>query len=334
MKSNWILFVLVFFTNGAFEYVASADSLASSAVLELLLERLIKDTDDLVERVDAMQGRHDSLEQRLDKQAGQISKHTRNNDINELAKTVGALKQEITGQSNRISEMESKPSTGLIGDLMTKFDGMQEQLDKQTDEIANLKLKLQTNEQANVELVKKVVTLQQRLNIYRHGISDLKRQLLSSEETCTGKIEDIRSQVHRYNDTQSVSFYARVSPSYTSIAPRTTIKFARVQTNIGNAYDSATGEFTVPLAGVYVFYSHILTKHKHFIETGLQINGVTKLLLYSGGSPYYGSGSNSMVVHLNKGDRVKMVTGCCGSTPFYIHHLWSTFSGFLLTPDK
>ena len=229
MKSNWILFVLVFFTNGALEHVASDDSLASSAVLELLLERLIKDTDDLAERVDAMQGHHESLEQRLDKQAGQISEHTSNNDINELAKTVGALKQEITGQSNRISEIESKPSSGLIGDLMTKFDGMQEQLGKQIDEIANLKLKLQTNEQANVELVKKVVTLQQRLNIYRHGISDLKRQLLSSEETCTGKIEDIRSQVHRYNDTQSVSFYARVSPSYTSIAPRTTIKFARVK---------------------------------------------------------------------------------------------------------
>ena len=97
-----------------------------------------------------------------------------------------------------------------------------------------------------------------------------------------------------------------------------------------------SGEFSAPTAGLYIFFGHVLTKAGvKGIETALTVNDETKLWFYAGGtSSFHGSGSNLLVVHLQKGDKVKMIKlGPFGTRPFYIHHVWSTFSGFLLRAD-
>ncbi|XP_060577879.1 complement C1q tumor necrosis factor-related protein 3-like [Ruditapes philippinarum] len=130
-----------------------------------------------------------------------------------------------------------------------------------------------------------------------------------------------------------IAFFARVSPTIVGIAPWATIIFSNVETNEGVAYNNATGEFVAPKAGLYVFFSTILAGWGLIIETGLQVNGNSIMLIYSGGSAQ-ASGSNMAVLPLKVGDVVKMVkTGPWGTTPFTIHHYWSTFSGFLLKAD-
>ena len=148
-------------------------------------------------------------------------------------------------------------------------------------------------------------------------------------------LEGYKNEMERYYDNNAaVAFSARVSPSYQDIAPDATIKFSQVETNVGNAYEAKTGEFKAPRGGMYVFYSNILTCSGSVLETVLKVNGNTKLRLYSAGTGDYGSGDNLLVVHLDLGDKVKMVkSGILGKKPFYIHHGWSTFSGFLLRSD-
>ena len=97
------------------------------------------------------------------------------------------------------------------------------------------------------------------------------------------------------------------------------------------------GEFTAPKTGLYVFFGHVLSKEgEQSIEIVLAVNGEHKLWFYAGGTrSSHGSGSNLLVIHLQKGDKVKMVKhGPWGTKPFYIHHVWSTFSGFLLRAEE
>lgn len=132
---------------------------------------------------------------------------------------------------------------------------------------------------------------------------------------------------------QNIAFYARLSKSYDNIAPWATVVFDDVEINNGTSYNSTSGEFTAPIPGTYVFFSNILSGIGRRIETSLRINGVDKMFLHSGGK-FHGSGSNMAVVVLNAGDKVNLVKhGSWGTDPAYIHHNWSSFSGFLLRAD-
>ena len=95
------------------------------------------------------------------------------------------------------------------------------------------------------------------------------------------------------------------------------------------------GEFSAPKAGLYVFFGTVLSKEGKTIETALSVNGDMKAWFYAGGTnKFHGSGGNLLVVHLQRGDKVKMIRyGHWGSVPFYIHNVFSTFSGFLLTAN-
>ncbi|XP_053390659.1 heavy metal-binding protein HIP-like [Mercenaria mercenaria] len=198
-------------------------------------------------------------------------------------------------------------------------DSRQQLLSAVTKDIADLKLLL--NEERN-----RRIALETNINNLNNDFA-IQNEMVKNILRVNGKMQEITNRTN-------VAFYARLSKSYLDIAPWATIVFADVETNDGSAYNSANGEFTAPVAGTYVFYSHILSQVNKNVETALQINGNNKLYLYSGGGQYQGSGSNMAVVHLNVGDIVKMVKhGPWGIKPFYIHHAWSSFSGFLLRID-
>ncbi|XP_045206826.1 heavy metal-binding protein HIP-like [Mercenaria mercenaria] len=179
-------------------------------------------------------------------------------------------------------------------------------------------LQIQLNEERD-----RRTKLEGEINIYRQVQSEMMKS-----------VEIIDGQMGQLVNGQNVAFYARLSKSYDSIEPWATIVFSDVETNTGSAYNSTNGEFTAPITGHYVFHSNILSKQDKIIETSLRVNGNDKMFLYSGGK-YHGSGSNMAVLHLNAGDNVKMVKhGSWGPKPFYIHHSWSSFSGFLLRADS
>ena len=111
-----------------------------------------------------------------------------------------------------------------------------------------------------------------------------------------------------------------------------TVIFPDVANNRGGAYNNTSGFFVATISGTYVFYCNILSHEFSFIELALQVNGDSKLLIYSAGGDHLGAGSNMLVIDLQEGDIVKVVKyGPWGTRPFYIHNTWSTFSGFLLS---
>ena len=110
------------------------------------------------------------------------------------------------------------------------------------------------------------------------------------------------------------------------------MKFSNVLLNVGDSYDSTTGVFTAPVAGLYQFTAHLCVDKGQNIYYEITKNGNTLHM-----SRIYESGShqccNSEAVDvLSKGETVS-VRATSGQTA-NIHKsktaISNTFSGFLL----
>lgn len=174
-------------------------------------------------------------------------------------------------------------------------------------------------------------------------ISSLKTSVLSLEETAKENVKTIQNKMQKENeDTKfllsglqdqikntQVSFSAELGKSIYDLNPGSTIVFDRVLNNIGNAFSPITGAFTAPRDGVYVFFTHIMGGPRA-MEIYLKKNISGVMWLYSSGS-VYGRDANMVVLSLTKGDKITVAKyGNFGQPPFYVHHVWTTFSGFML----
>merc|ERR1719228_2407894 len=106
-----------------------------------------------------------------------------------------------------------------------------------------------------------------------------------------------------------------------------------VLTNVGNAYNAETGEFTAPIRGVYYVRFTVNGPTDFTISSVLYKNGYQIKLIAHEQPSGEGSdtASNGAALLLEKGDRLKMVLW--HNTQIWDnsnHH--STFSGFLLFP--
>ena len=132
-----------------------------------------------------------------------------------------------------------------------------------------------------------------------------------------------------YTDSkQRVAFTAGVT-SGSSTWNSGTLVFDVVILNLGNGYNPSTGVFTSPVAGTYVFYVTAIEYNKQYLYADIVLNSVSKVKLVGDNTAGYQTGTNMVVLNLQKGDSVwvKHVSG---------QGYWSTsvpattFSGFLI----
>nr|XP_022302215.1 uncharacterized protein LOC111110134 isoform X2 [Crassostrea virginica] len=108
------------------------------------------------------------------------------------------------------------------------------------------------------------------------------------------------------------------------------LRFNQVVTNSGHGYSTTTGKFTAPIGGSYVFFvATISDGKKSTLELAIVHNGVKKVMTESNTAAPYQTGSNLVVLKLDKGDCV-WVESFHGQNIFYWRVPFTTFSGFLL----
>lgn len=215
------------------------------------------------------------------------------------------LQKEMCGTTSRLET--------IVQHLNTKTDKLEMELKEIKNKLASL--------DASYNKIDEIVFVQAMLE---KNLTDTNKRMTTLQMQVDSK---------RLN----IAFSARVSQSYGDINPEETIKFSDVLTNNGNAYNALTGIFTAPVTGTYMFFSSILTKNPSALEVGLQVNSQYKMMMYpdSRTGLDYNSGANSVILGLVEGDQVKMSKwGAFGARPFYIHHIWSTFSGSLIRIEK
>ncbi|XP_061183611.1 complement C1q-like protein 4 [Saccostrea echinata] len=104
--------------------------------------------------------------------------------------------------------------------------------------------------------------------------------------------------------------------------------YENVVTNEGGAYNPATGKFTVPRKGLYLFTWYTLSNPSTSSHAGLYVNGKIKGRQASnnadGGKKWITSGSN-IALALKEGDEV-FIMDAHGWTS-QIRGLWTSFGG-------
>ena len=80
--------------------------------------------------------------------------------------------------------------------------------------------------------------------------------------------------------------------------------FNKVILNVGNGYNPSTGVFTSPVAGTYVFYVTAVEYDRHYLQVDIVHNSVSKVSTMGHNSAVYQTGTNMVVLNIQKGDSV------------------------------
>ncbi|XP_052709699.1 uncharacterized protein LOC128184304 [Crassostrea angulata] len=142
-------------------------------------------------------------------------------------------------------------------------------------------------------------------------------------------LELFRNNQTKCDQNQEVAFTASVtSPSSTWNSG--TLIFDVVITNTGNGYNPSTGVFTSPRSGTYVFYITAIENSAQSLFIDIVLNSVSKVRAYCHSSASYRTGTNMVVLELQKGDSV-WVRHYSGKG-YHTHSVpLTTFSGYLIS---
>ncbi|MED6286583.1 hypothetical protein CHARACLAT_007501 [Characodon lateralis] len=179
------------------------------------------------------------------------------------------------------------------------------------------------------------------LSSYMKELSHLKSMARDLEVTMEAQLnitkmdlKDKLEAIQKSNEVQkNIAFSATIiESSYSFTGPYSTgtsnaLKFDRVFTNIGNAYNKKTGIFTAPVNGVYQFSFMTFGYSSHTSGAILVKNGNYQVSTWEFTGPDISdTTSNSVILEMNAGDSVNIILWQGGK----IHT--SVFSGFLIFP--
>ncbi|XP_031136678.1 complement C1q-like protein 2 isoform X5 [Sander lucioperca] len=207
-----------------------------------------------------------------------------------------------------------------LGELKSRIDQLEREDAVQATELRSLETRLTATESKTSDLEKENADLQTRL-------SSTETELLVSKS----RIE----QLERENaEKPKVAFYTALTDTG-YVGPHntdTTLKYSKVFTNIGNAYNPATGFFTAPVKGVYYLQFTVCGNNKAVVGVYVYKNNQKimfnleweEVRLYK----YF---TKSVVLELTAGDTIHLVLPSTYSVYDDVDN-HSTFSGSLLFP--
>ncbi|XP_071396410.1 otolin-1 [Centroberyx affinis] len=114
--------------------------------------------------------------------------------------------------------------------------------------------------------------------------------------------------------------------------PNTPVLFTQILNNVQGHYDPATGIYTAPIDGTYIFSYH-LSVFQRVLKVGIFLN--FQPIVKTTSTTELGTTAHEVILHLSRGDRVwVMVKDEITNGMHAGRETASTFSGFLLHPDR
>ncbi|CAG5119971.1 unnamed protein product [Candidula unifasciata] len=131
-------------------------------------------------------------------------------------------------------------------------------------------------------------------------------------------------------ETGNVAFTASID-EFKTIGANTVVKFTKVFTNYGNAYNSLTGVFTASKTGLYVFHFHALARHNSGFWFCLYHNEVCLIKAHGKVPNAFGMGGNTIVLRVKSGERVYVKTASASNLQGDGNGQYATFTGYLIS---
>ncbi|KAL3066262.1 hypothetical protein OYC64_016255 [Pagothenia borchgrevinki] len=255
---------------------------------------------------------------------------------------IQSLEQDNTATQVRLTASESKNAA-----LETRMSSSEKEVEELKRVNAVSEARMSSSEKEVQELQRENAALEARMSSSEKEVEEVKREnadllarVTASEKKSTAfearmsSSEKEVEELQRENaDRPQVAFSAGLTNAG-GVGPfttDTTLKFSKVFTNIGQAYNPTTGIFTAPVRGVYYFRFNAWENRSPLTSVDLYHNDKRKMQIYDGGSGYITS-SNAMVLQLEKGDVVYIVLPSSYNVYDDLYNR-IIFSGFLLFPQ-
>ncbi|XP_049896818.1 dynactin subunit 1-like isoform X31 [Epinephelus moara] len=244
------------------------------------------------------------------------------------------LEKENADLQTRLSSSESELllSKSRIDQLERENADLQTRLSSSESELLLSKSRIDQLERENADHETRLTATESKSSDLEKETADLQTRLSSSESELLLSKSRI-DQLERENaERPKVAFYTaltdagHVGPYSTDI----TLKYSKVFTNIGNAYNPATGFFTAPVKGVYYLQFSVCSNRTGYM--GVYVYKNNQLIMFNDegkeevGLEYL---TKSVVLELKAGDEIYLVLPSDYSL-YDSPHNHNTFSGSLL----
>lgn len=127
------------------------------------------------------------------------------------------------------------------------------------------------------------------------------------------------------------AFSVGLSSGY-NVADNMKVIFDRVYIDLNHAYDHHTGEYIVPVSGLYEFNYHALATNDNRLWLELYHNYKYVNSLYSHTPSHFATAGNAAVIEADAGDVVYVRAHGANDLFGKADEVYCTFSGYLLEP--
>nr|XP_020504475.1 uncharacterized protein LOC109995179 isoform X1 [Labrus bergylta] len=226
-------------------------------------------------------------------------------DMCDLLREFGSMAEKLKVMETRLQDSETR-----LQDSETRLEISETRLKMTETRLQDSETRLEISETRLQNSEARLKIGETRINDSEHQILDLK----SKERT-------------KVIFSAAIGGSAAVGPFNTD----TTLVYRTVITNLGNAYNSATGIFTAPVAGVYYFTIFCHSGGDHTTSLKLYKNSQMMVAIndYPTGTDQSDNGGNAVFLQLQPGDHVYVVLGV--NTHVWGNDYVTTFSGSLVT---
>ncbi|XP_033991743.1 uncharacterized protein LOC117487193 isoform X2 [Trematomus bernacchii] len=253
-------------------------------------------------------------ELKIDTAVSEAKRSSSEKEVLELKRENAALEARMNSSENDVEEVKR-----VNADLLARVTASDTKSTALENRMSSSEKKVEELQTENADLLARVTASENKSTAFEARMSSSEKEVL---EIQTGNA-----------DRPQVAFSAGLTDAglVGAFNIAITLKYSKVFTNIGQAYNPTTGIFTAPVKGAYYFRFNLWgNKGAAYTAVELYHNTQMKMKLYdyNDGSGFV-SASNVILLELEKGDVVYIVLP---STFPIFDDLFNriTFSGFLL----
>ncbi|XP_053403360.1 rho-associated protein kinase 2-like [Mercenaria mercenaria] len=256
--------------------------------------------------------------------------------VNETERKLETLQDEIDKKSTHHNKTLNKADRE-IQQLKTRTENVETGQETLKETTAIHTKTLNTNNGTIQQLKARIGNVQSRQETLQEKVDEISIHHTNTLKTTNGEIQQLETRMMNVETRQGKR--AAFTVDGASRQSNGILKFSTVRLNEGSVYDTTTGKFTSPYAGIYGFTASIIELGigDNRIDCRVRKNGYGYVVIYSWrgkidgrrATAGLGTATAAVTLHLVKGDSVDV--WCSSRTGTALS--WSSFTGFLINPD-